>query len=289
MSRDALASAHRVGILLAACTEGALLVAHPERYEHWVDNLGAERARVQLVDWLSRAGMFFRQVDAGDWDVSSNLIELELPVRGLLVQIVNWSGMPPIPTAVTAAAQGLVPLLGVAQGDPDRFAAFEAPTIPTPGPSRDALESLDEELVDEGSEVRLLLEQLVETGQLDGALVSYRTGEAIARVDRRETSESDDAKHFAELDTTQLLGDLLATSDLFFLLRVDETCCAVRLAGAHAMLVAASQTRKSLERLREPGLGHSLDSLLENYRSRIDRLSSPPTLIPDDGSPKPNG
>jgi hypothetical protein len=282
VSETALVSGHRVGGVIATCAEAALLIAHPDRYEQWTSGLGVERARVQLVDWLSRAGKFFHDIDAGIWDASSNLVELEMPVRGLLIQTVNWSGELPVPTHVTATAQGLVPLLGVAQRDPDGFAIFEAPTIPTPKRSNDALESLDDDLVDEGSEVRLLLEQLVGTAQLDGALVSCRRGEVIACVSPHATSEGAYARSPTEPDPSHLVDDLLETSDLFFSLRVDETWCAVRLTGAHAMLVAASRTRQSLELLREPGLGYTLDSLLESFRSRLDRVSSPPTLIPDD-------
>ena len=285
VSERALASAHYFGSLLAACTEGALLVAHPERYEHWAQSLGTERARVQLVDWLSRAGKFFGDVDARAWEMSSNLVELEMPVRALLVEIVNWHGKSPVPSRVTAAAQGVVPLLGVAQRDPDGFAAYEAPTIPTPKRSSDALESLDDDLVDEGSEVRLLLEQLVETAHLDAALVSFRSGEVIAGVNRDDTKDSPDFTPFADLDTTQLVKDLLETSDLFFSLRTSTTCAAARLTGAHALLVGTSQTFRCLEHLREPGLGYTLDSLLQSFRSRLDRVSSTPFVLPDDDPP----
>jgi hypothetical protein len=278
VSAQALVSAHHAATVLAACTGGALLVANPERYLEWAGRLGCERARVQLVDWLSRAGRFFGDLGSGIWEASENLIELDMPIRCLLVQTVSWNGIPPVPDGLTAAAQSLVPLLGVAQRDPNGFDALEAPTIPTPKRSNDALESLDEELVDESSEVRLLVEQLVETSQLDAALVSYRSGATVAQAGCGEMSGKETVLTNPEVDTTPLIADLLETSDLFFFLRLHDALTSVRMTGVHAMLVGAGPTRQSVECLRAPGIGYTLDHLLQSFHSRLDRMSS--TVIP---------
>ena len=284
MSEEALATAHHVGSVFAACEGGALLAAFPDRYEHWCRSVGREQARVRLVDWLSRTGRFFQNFSAGIWNASANLIELEMPLRGLLVQIVNWSGDAPVPDAVTVAAQGVLPLFGASQRDPGGFAAFEAPTIPTPGRATDALESLEQELVDEGSEVRLLLESLRQGAGLDAILVSYRCGETIATAGCSSEQGPACGLTRIESDTTEHVSDLLEASDLYFSLGLRDDWAGVRLPGAHAMLVATGPTRQAVERLREPGLGHTLDSLLESFRSRVDRISSLPTPAPDDSS-----
>ncbi len=284
MRGEALAVAHHVGVVMAACAEGALLAAHPQRYAEFAEHVGRERARVQLVDWLSRAGRCLRNVDDGNWDASAGLTDLELPLRGFLLQVVDWEGTLPVPTTVCAAAEALIPLLGVARRDPDGFEPYEAPTIPTAKRSTNALESLEDELVDERTEVRLLLEELIASAGLASALVCDRTGEVIAQtggepLDLRAGRDSNP-------ETSALVASWLETSDLFFSLRVGDTVAAVRLAGAHAMLVATGPSQQSLMPLREPTLGYTLGSLLESFRYRLDRLSSPPTLMPEDEPPR---
>jgi len=278
VSAKALASTHRAATTLATCAGVALLATHPDRYEQWTGKLGYERARVQIVDWLSRAGRFFGNLGSGIWEASENLIELETPLRSLLVQTVDWNGVPPVPTGLGATAQSLVPLLGIARRDPDGFEAFEAPTIPTPKRSSDALESLDQDLVDESSEVRLLVEQLVETSELDAAMVSYRSGKTVVRAGRGEGHDEEAVVTSPEVDPTPVIADLLETSDLFFLLRLHDAVTAVRMTGIHAVLIGSGRTWQSVECLRNPGLGYTLDRLLQSVHSRLDRMSA--TVVP---------
>ena len=276
MSQDAIILAHRVGTALAEVTDEALLLAHADRYAQWVRTHGIEPARLRAIDALSRTDRLLEGLGEQHAGASANLWELQTPLRHLLVEVVAWNGTSALPDGAVAAAQATLPLLGVAPPTDQGFDACEAPTIPTLPVAGSPLESLDQELVDEATEVRLLLRGFLDRAQLSAALVANRSGELIAIVTRDEEPTTEDFPERPHFNRHEYVGDLLERSDLFVSVSSAGKPAAVRLTGAHALLAGAASTSAALEILRDPRLGWTMTRLLESFRSRVDRTSNLP-------------
>lgn len=266
-------------------TNTAILLTAPDRYALWVDHVGAEVARLRAIDSVSRLCGWTRRVTGSsreDGPVTDARLDgdqrwaaLEEPALAMLRELVRWSGDVPLPSPLIGAAEATLPWFGVGTAT-DGFDPTEAPTSPFLGGGLDPLTALaDEQLLDQRSELRVVVRRLVARAGLLDALVAMRSGQEILRASVATFGAPPTAPALDLADTTPRVADVLERTDLCLQLRVDRTPAAIRLNGTRLLLTATAPSRDALAVLRDASLGPALDLLLRSLEDRIERTSCP--------------
>ena len=273
---DPLDTARAAGAAVGMATNAAILLASPDRYALWVKHVGADVARVRVVDAMSRLGGWIRRLTGDGSDPSHGWLALEGPVLAMLREVVAWDGSPPLPGPLSGAAAGALPLLGV-NTSTGAFDPAEAPTLPLLRGTLDPMAALaDEALLDERSELRLVVRRIVQRSHLLDAVLAFRGGEIVLRASDAVPAPAPTAPALDLADTTPRVADVLERTDLCLGLYTSEAHAAIRLSGSRLLLVASAPTRAPLEVLRDAALGPMLDLMLQGLEDRVERISAPP-------------
>ncbi len=273
---DPLDTARAAGTAMAMATNAAILLTKPDRYALWVEHVGAEVARVRVVDAMSRLSGWIRRLSGAGLDPGHAWLALEGPVVAMLRGVVTWDGSPPLPTSLSSAAEGALPLFGV-NTTTGTFDPAEAPTLPLLRGTLDPMAALaDEALLDERSELRLVVRRIVQRARLLDAVLAFRSGEVVLRASDAMPAPEPTAPAPDFADTTPRVADALERTDLCLGLGLGDGHVAIRLSGSRLLLAAWAPTREPLEVLRDPALGPMLDLMLQGLEDRVERVSAPP-------------
>ncbi len=273
---DPLDTARAAGTAIAMATNAAILLTNPDRYALWVEHVGAEVALVRVVDAMSRLSGWIRRFTSGGSDPGHAWLALEGPVAAMLRGVVTWDGSPPLPTSLSGAAEGALPLFGV-NTTTGAFDPAEAPTLPLLRGTLDPMAALaDEALLDERSELRLVVRRIVQRARLLDAVLAFRSGEVVLRASDAVPAPEPTAPAPDFADTTPRVADVLERTDLCLGLCLGDGHAAIRLSGSRLLLAAWAPTREPLEVLRDAALGPMLDLMLQGLEDRVERVSAPP-------------
>jgi len=273
---DLLDTARAAGAAVAMATNAAILLTDPDRYALWVDHVGAEVARVRVVDALSRLSGWLRRLSGALGGPGHAWSALEDPVAAMLRAVVAWDGSPPLPAPLSSAAEAALPLFGV-NAATGTFDPAEAPTLPLLRGTLDPLAALaDEALLDERSELRLVVRRIVQRARLSDALLAFRSGEVVLLASDEAAASEPTAPALDVADTTPRVADVLERTDLCLYLGDGDGHAAIRLSGSRLLLAAWAPTREPLEVLRDVALGPMLDLMLQGLEDRTERVSAPP-------------
>jgi hypothetical protein len=154
----------------------------------------------------------------------------------MLQEVVAWDGSPPLPERLAAHAAGALPLLGV-NTSTGAFDPAEAPTLPLLRGPLDPMAALaDEALLDERSELRLVVRRIVQRSRLLDAVLAFRGGEVVLRASDAVTAPEPTAPALDLADITPRVADVLERTDLCLGLCTGGTHTAIRLSGSRLLL-----------------------------------------------------
>lgn len=241
------------------------MAGSPLRYRRWRTCVGADGARLRLVEAMSATVTIIRYLEEGLWQGGDQLIELGGPLREVLRAAVDWDGIEPFPAWALSSVQASSALLGLRSLSESDVAAFESPTVPTFAAKRDGRSPATEE-----EEVSLLSARLRKQAVCPVLVVATRHGQVLATSCASDLSPvlarqiPSGPRQVANADLSSTVDDLLVGSDLFLQVRVDDgTHLALRLLGVHTAILAQGGGQSNLRALRDGPLGARLESLVD--------------------------